>query len=118
MIIELNNKTINFLKGNVDGFIIPKKLKQTEKIFVMTEDNKYVSMIFLTLNKKEMIINYIHTNNLYRKNGYSTHLVIHVINKIKPKKVHTVILPNSGSDILFKKLGFVTVEENYMTLSF
>lgn len=105
-------------KYKIDGFVIPNKLKDYETILVRILDDILVSLIYISFNvSNEIIINYIYTNSSYRKRGYATQIVKYVLDNYKYKKVTVVILPDSNSDKIFAKFGFIYIQNDIMELS-
>ena len=107
-VLQNNNKIIKLLKRELKEFIMPK-LKYNDKIYLLMLDNTYISMVYFTQNKSIYNINYIHTKQKYRHQGHSLFLIQEVIKnaqKNKCKNIQVTILPESGSDIVFSKLGF------------
>lgn len=106
-------------KRMIDGFIIPK-LKKDDNIYIITQKNDYVAMIYFTLHNNAYI-NYIHTSQNHRKKGHAEFLIKKVINEIQAlgkKEINVTILPDCGSDRIFSKLGFQYTEEHCMKYIF
>lgn len=115
-----DKKTKSFLRKNVDGFVLPT-LGKDDRILMMKKGEEYVSMIYFSMKptKMECSVNYIHTNKKHRRRGYSENLIREVLGYCKQEgigNVCVVILPDSGSDKLFGKLGFSFKGDHCMCL--
>lgn len=108
-------KTLNKLIKEV---ILPTKLNPNDKIIALKENKNIVSIVYFSEIKKCIYVNYIHTLSKFRKNGFAEKILRHLIKtKSYIKQYDVMILPDSGSDKLFSKFGFVFVGNNHMRLT-
>ncbi|ARF09058.1 acetyltransferase GNAT domain protein [Catovirus CTV1] len=108
MISEITNKNIFTLRGQIKGFQMVRKLNENQRIFIIYMD-QIVSMIFITIFDNMIEISYVYTNDNFRKRGFASMLVKHIMELSKTLDVKIIkasILPNSESLYVFKKNGF------------
>jgi len=113
--VSANDTSYNkLLKRELKEFVMPK-LKSNDKIYLLMHNNNYVSMVYFTQYLDSFYINYIHTNPKYRRQGHSLYLVQKVMIAARAsncKSIQVTILPDSGSDYVFLKLGFKYTSDN------
>lgn len=121
-LIQVDSTSQHLLKQfrrKIDGFVVPK-LKENDKIYLLSQEDDYVAMIYFTL-KEKCYINYIHTSQNHRKKGHSEFLVRKVMDEIYSSgksEINVAILPDCGSDRIFSKLGFQYTGEHEMKYFF
>ena len=121
-LIQIDSTSQHLLKKfkkKIDGFVVPR-LTKDDKIYLLSQGDDYVAMIYFTL-EKSAYINYIHTSQNHRKKGHAEFLVRKVMDEIQSaekREIDVAILPDCGSDRIFSKLGFQYTGEHEMKYFF
>jgi len=121
-LIQIDSTSQHLLKQfsrKIDGFVVPR-LTKDDKIYLLSQGDDYVAMIYFTL-KEKCHINYIHTSENHRRKGHAEFLVRKVMEKIQSSgknEINVAILPDCGSDRIFSKLGFQYTGEHEMKYFF
>ena len=117
----------NTLRTQLTAYI-PKHLNRDLFIFMVKEDNRIISTVFLSLSEKipnsvypngrTGVVHNVYTDPVYRKNGLATALLQEMLKKARQLDISSVdLIATEDGRPLYEKAGFSAIKNTYMRLS-